>query len=358
MQNISERENSGMKFDTILGNPPYQEIISKTTGNKSLGKQLFPGFMIIAMNLACKYVSFITPSKWFTSEAQDHSFVSLREYVRQNNHFSKIFHFSNNEGIFDDVAIGAINYFLYDQEYEGDVEFHNCTLDSDNDIVTRPLFENNIDIIISLNSMVSIINKVIKHSDFVSFMTITRGRNAFNVVGNKKTIQEISSAKNFQNAVSLLCAYEEIRYINRDNITKNIDLIDKWKVFISKANGGAGTLSPNNPVAILGKPYIGNPNSICTDSLIPIGGYNNEFEAISLHKYMQTKFLRFIVGILKVSQNLYQNVYQLVPLQDFTDNSDIDWSKSIHEIDKELYKKYSLSEEEIAYIESMIRPME
>lgn len=356
--NISEGENNDMKFDTIVGNPPYQEIISKTTGNKSLGKQLFPGFMIAAMNLASKYVSFITPSKWFTSEAQDHSFVNLREYIRQNNHFSKIFHFSNNEGVFDDVAIGAINYFLYDKEYEGNVEFHNCTLDADNDIVSRPLFENNINIIISLNSMVSIINKVRNHSGFVSFMTITKGRNAFNVVGNKKTLQEISTNDKFQGAVSLLCAYEEIRYINRDYITKNIDLIDKWKVFISKANGGAGTLSPNNSVAILGKPYIGVPNSICTDSLIPIGGYDNKSEAQNLQKYMQTKFLRFIVGILKVSQNLYQNVYQLVPLQDFTNNSDINWAKSISEIDKQLYTKYGLSEDEIIHIESMIKPME
>ena len=356
--NISEGENNDMKFDTIVGNPPYQEIISKTTGNKSLGKQLFPGFMIAAMNLANKYVSFITPSKWFTSEAQDHSFVNLREYIIQNNHFSKIFHFSNNEGVFDDVAIGAINYFLYDKEYEGNVEFHNCTLDADNDIVSRPLFENNINIIISLNSMVSIINKVRNHSGFVSFMTITKGRNAFNVVGNKKTLQEISTNDKFQGAVSLLCAYEEIRYINRDYITKNIDLIDKWKVFISKANGGAGTLSPNNSVAILGKPYIGVPNSICTDSLIPIGGYDNKSEAQNLQKYMQTKFLRFIVGMLKVSQNLYQNVYQLVPLQDFTNNSDINWAKSISEIDKQLYTKYGLSEEEISHIESMIKPME
>ena len=108
----------------------------------------------------------------------------------------------------------------------------------------------------------------------------------------------------------------------------------------------------------MGKPYIGIPNSICTDSLIPIGGYDNKFEAQNLQKYMQTKFLRFIVGILKVSQNLYQNVYQLVPLQDFTSNSDINWSKSIAEIDKQLYKKYGLSEDEINYIESMIKPME
>lgn len=81
------------------------------------------------------------------------------------------------------------------------------------------------------------------------------------------------------------------------------------------------------------------------------------YTAISA-KYIKTKFLRYIVGSLKVSQNVYQSVYQFVPLQDFTEKSDIDWSKSVAEIDQQLYKKYNLSDEEITFIESMIKPME
>jgi len=350
--------DDNMKFDAVVGNPPYQEIISKTIGNKSLGKQLFPWFMILATKISSRYVSFITPSKWFSSEGQDHSFVFLREYMKNNNHFKKIFHYSYNAGLFDDVQIGAINYFLYDLKYNNMVEFNNCDLNNQRDISYRPLFENNLDIIIPLNSMVSIINKIKNMKGFISMMTITKGRNAFNVVGNKKVIKQISSDKHFKNAVKVFCAHQEIRYIERKYITKNIDLIDNWKVFISKANGSAGTLSSDKQVYVLGKPFIGEPNSVCTDSLIPIGNFNNRVEALNLQQYIKTKFFRFIVGVLKVSQNLYQNVYSLVPVQNFTNKSDINWNCSIEEIDKQLYKKYKLTKEEIKYIESMIKPME
>lgn len=96
----------------------------------------------------------------------------------------------------------------------------------------------------------------------------------------------------------------------------------------------------------------------CTDSLIPFGCFKDLTQAINLQKYFCTKFLRFLVGVLKVSQNLYQNVYEFVPLQNFTNDSDINWKQSIEAIDNELYKKYNFSEEEIAYIESLIKPME
>ena len=91
--------------------------------------------------------------------------------------------------------------------------------------------------------------------------------------------------------------------------------------------------------------------------MIPIGKFDELIEALNLEKYIKTKFLRYLVSILKTSQNVTQIVYKFVPLQDFTTESDIDWSKSIVEIDQQLYKKYSLSQEEIGFIESMIKPM-
>ena len=107
----------------------------------------------------------------------------------------------------------------------------------------------------------------------------------------------------------------------------------------------------------MGKPYIGKPKSVCTDSLIPIGNFKTKSEAIALSSFIKSKFFRFMIGILKTSQNVLQNVYQFVPLQDFSSKSDIDWSKSTEEIDKQLYKKYRLTKEEISFIESMIKPM-
>ena len=109
---------------------------------------------------------------------------------------------------------------------------------------------------------------------------------------------------------------------------------------------------------VIGEPYIGGLKSACTDSLIPIGKFDNLFEAESLQKYLKTKFLRYMVSLVKSSQNTTQIVYRFVPLQDFTPQSDIDWTQSIPEIDKQLYKKYGLDQKEIAFIEEKVKAMD
>lgn len=348
-----EEGGKKVKFDAVVGNPPYQENISKSEGNKSLSKQLFPTFIKLSTKIS-SITSLITPSRWFASEGQDGSFISLREWAKKNNHFKIIVNIHNGKQVFNNIEISGVNYFLYDKKYTGDVSFIDYTSKLE---MKRPLFEKGIDIILPMNEMVSILNKVV-NKDFISLMEITKGRNAFNVVGKQSEVIKNTQETKFKDSVEVRCAYEVIRYIDKKNITKNIDMIDKWKVFTSKGNGGAGLLGDDKPVAILGKSYIGYPNSICTDSLIPIGSFDNEYEAINLQKYLCIKFTRFMIGILKVSQNLYQNVYKFVPMQNFTNNSDIDWSKSISEIDRQLYKKYNLTKEEINFIESSIKPME
>lgn len=352
---LTEGENDMIKFEAIVGNPPYQEVISSNKSNKSLSKQLFPFFIKMTIMLNSTYVALITPSRWFTGDAQDGSFIKLRDFIKSNNHIKTIKNYPIASNVFPDVFIaGGVNYYLYDKNYSGRVDFSVCT---DNKIVTqiRNLFEEGLDIIVSSSENYAMIQKL-RDSKFVSLTTITKGRDAFGITG--KNANNISSVSAFENAYELRCAHEEIRYVSKDKITKNIDIADKWKIFISKGNGGAGTLGDGKPVAILGKPYIGKAQSVCTDSLIPIGAFDTKKEAINLQKYIKTKFLRYMVGILKVSQNVSQNVYQFVPLQDFTDDSDIDWSKSVAEIDQQLYKKYNLDDSEIAFIESMIKPME
>lgn len=352
---LTEGENDMIKFEAVVGNPPYQEVISSNKSNKSLSKQLFPFFIKMTIMLNSTYVALITPSRWFTGDAQDGSFIKLRDFIKSNNHIKTIKNYPIASNVFPDVFIaGGVNYYLYDKNYSGKVDFSVCT---DNKIVTqiRNLFEEGLDIIVSSSENYAMIQKL-RDSKFVSLTTITKGRDAFGITG--KNANNISSVSAFENAYELRCAYEEIRYVSKDKITKNIDIADKWKIFISKGNGGAGTLGDGKPVAILGKPYIGKAQSVCTDSLIPIGAFDTKKEAINLQKYIKTKFVRYMVGILKVSQNVYQNVYQFVPLQDFTDDSDIDWSKSVAEIDQQLYGKYNLDDSEIAFIESTIKPME
>lgn len=359
MNGLGSDDNVGnkkdFKFDVVIGNPPYQDIIS-TGDNSSLSKQLFPYYVKNCILLEPKYLSLIIPSRWFTADAQDKSFIKLREFIKGHQHMKKICHYADGRQVFPAVTVGSVNYFLYDRDYNGLVEFTECT-NQETNTIKRPLFEEGLDIILSMNEMVGILDKVRSHKEFISLTNITYGRNAFGIVGKVSTLKAMSKDRPFPGSVSILCAYEEIRYTERCNVVKNKDLLDKWKVFTSKGNGGAGNLNKEKAVAILGKAFVGKPNYVCTDSLIPLGPLNTEIEANNLQKYMTTKFLRFMVGILKVSQNLYQTVYKYVPLQDFTSSSDIDWSKSVAEIDQQLYKKYGLSAEEIEFIEKNVKEM-
>ncbi len=350
-------KDENMKFNAIVGNPPYQENISNSPQNSSLSKQVFPYFIEIGIKIQPDYLTLITPSRWFTGNAQDRSFVKLRKFIMFNNRLRKIFNYPNSRKIFNDVEIsGGVNYFLYESSYIGEVEFNEFYNEDNKVSVKRPLFEDGLDIVLSSGKNYRIIQKI-KNEKFTSLNTITQGRNAFGIVG--KNVDKISySKRNNDNQYELRCKYEEIRYIDKNNIKKNQRIADNWKIFISKGNGGAGFLTEDKAVSILGKPFIGKPKSVCTDSLIPIGSFSTKFEAISLLHYIKTKLFRYVVGILKVSQNLYQNVYNFVPLQNFTPDSDIDWTKPIAEIDKQLYKKYELTQEEIDFIERMIKPME
>ena len=128
--------------------------------------------------------------------------------------------------------------------------------------------------------------------------------------------------------------------------------IDKWKVLVPRANG-SGALGE-----VLSTPLIGEPLIGYTQSFIGIGSFNTEYEAIAAIKYIKSKFARVILGVLKVTQDNDRGVWKMIPLQDFTPASDIDWSQSVANIDKQLYKKYNLSKEEIDFIERNVKEME
>jgi hypothetical protein len=346
------KEGDKMKFDAIVGNPPYQENISSEGDNSSLGKQLFPMFIINSIKLSSQYVSLISPSRWFAGDAQDKSFLKLREYIKENNHISKIYNYPNGQDVFDNVVIkGGVSYFLYEKDHAGEVEFFTYQ-DNKKTNNRRNLFEEGLDIILFNKDDFAILEKI-KKDDFISLTTITKGRNAFGIVGKKDVVEKISKSDKYDGSIKLQCMNEEIRWTDKKNVTKSIDVFEKHKVFISKSAG-----DPSKDKKVIGKPYYAEPFKACTDSLIPVGKFDTMDEALSLQKYMKTKFLRFMVSILKVSQNVYQNVYQFVPLQDFTSNSDINWNKTIKEIDSQLYHKYLLSEEEIIYIENKIQEVE
>lgn len=339
-----------MEFNAIVGNPPYQEVISNDS-SRSLAKQLFPSFVINSIELNPDYVSLITPARWFAGNAQDQSFIKLRNFFRENNHISKIYYYHDANDIFDNVEIkGGIDYFLYDSDYVGKVEF-NSYVNNGHNSKNRDLFLEGIDIVLVNYEDYEIVEKVkINNTSFESFMNITTGRNPFGIVGKEETVLGMSESEPFEGSVELRCKKGEIRFMDPDNVQKNLEIFNNFKVFISKSAG-----DPKTDKKVIGMPYIGKKYTACTDSLISIGNFDNVTEAENLQKYLKTKFLRYLVSIYKSSQNVYQNVYELVPMQDFTNESDIDWSKSIEEIDKQLYSKYNLSDDVISRIEISIK---
>jgi hypothetical protein len=346
-----------MNLDVIIGNPPYQEGISKNEGNKSLSKQLFPKFIELVVSMHPNYCSLITPTRWFTADAQDNSFPKLRKFIKENNHIRK---FAIREGhkVFPMVTIpGTVGYFLYDSNYQKDkVEFDE---NDDGTKSIRPLFEQGLDIILDSHIKADILNKVVSRSNGKYLTEMTTGRDAFGFSGNKDFVNNHSEKQVFPDCAKLKTV-EGIRYIKKDSIADNREIFENYKVFISKADGAAGLIGDRDKEGkikqsrIIGKNVVALPYEACTDTYIPIGNFDNKTEAENLSKYLKTRFLRFMVGIMKTSQNLYQIVYKFVPIQDFTANSDIDWTKSIDEIDEQLFEKYALSIEQIEFIKQTI----
>ena len=342
-----------VKFGAVVGNPPYQENISAEIANTSLSKQLFPRFVKMAMSTADRYSSLVIPARWFTGDAQDKSFLRLREYIRSNNIISELHYFEEAKEVFDSVEIkGGICYFLASSNHNGNMDFYshvNGTVTA----VNRPLFIDDLDVVLTDSIYVSVYKKVVT-DDFVPLTIMTKGRNAFGIIGKPSVVNAISSSEKTEEACELRCKANEIRYITEDKVTKNIDLfLNKYKVFISKSAG-----APNTDRKVIGQPYLGKKRSACTDSLIPIGEFDSIEEAQNLLKYLCTKFLRFMVSIVKSSQNVTQIVYRFVPAQDFTSSSDINWAESIGNLDEQLYKKYGLTREEVKHIESSVTSMQ
>ena len=146
------------------------------------------------------------------------------------------------------------------------------------------------------------------------------------------------------------------KFIRRDyvNTVKNLD---KYKIFISKADGASGTIGKPIPARIIGKLEIAGKGVGATESFLSIGSFETSEEVQNAAKYVQSRFVRVLLGIMKTTQDITPDKWKCVPLQDFTPSSDIDWSVSVAEIDRQLYKKYNLSEEEIAFIETHVKEM-
>lgn len=318
-----------MKFDVIISNPPYQ---LSDGGAQASAKPIYQKFVEAAKKLEPRYLSMIIPARWY---AGGKGLDAFRNSMLNDRRLKEIYDFVSASDCFSGVEIkGGVCYFLWDREYKGDckiVRFENGKIVSES---IRPLLEKNSDIFIRYSEAISILKKVISKENHY-FSEIVSSRKPFGLATDFNDFSKSGDIKIYAN--------KQIGYISVGFIiSKNIDWVKRYKLFIPKAVG-SGDMRDDWV-----KPIIGEPNSLCTETYVVVGPFNTEKETKNVYSYTQTKFFHFMMGLAKITQDATSKVYQFVPMQDFSKP----WT------DEELYKKYNLSQEEIDFIESMIKPME
>ncbi len=341
-----------MKFNAIVGNPPYQEMDG---GGGSSSKPVYDKFVEIGKLIKPNYLSMIMPSRWMTGGK---GLDKFRDTMLNDTHIRIIHDYIEAGQCFSNVQIeGGVCYFLWNRTENGKCLFYTHNKTGEINKSERFLKENESDVVIRDNISVNVIKKLNK-LNFKPVSDLVFPRNPFGFD---------SSLDNFISDSENDCHYKifgrfdnvrAIKYLKEEfEIHKNRELANQWKVFVSKADGAAGQIGNPIPAKIIGKAVVGDNYTVCTETFLAIGPFENEEICANVIKYFTSKFFRFLVGIRK-TKNMTRDTYKFVPLQDFTEKSDIDWSKPIPEIDKQLYTKYGLTKEEIGFIESMIKPME
>lgn len=341
-----------LDFNIVVGNPPYQE---SDGGAGASAKPIYNEFVGISKELAPTNIALIMPTRWY---AGGKGLDDFRDQMLSDAQVSQLHDFLKPEVIFPEINLrGGICYLLWDKEHNNNpTQVFTYKNDLKPKIDSRKLRTEDSDIFIRHGIAIEILKKINSHPKFKSFEKHISSRRPFNIDANiVKNEKFRNSKKGLENPVVCYGKGKKVGYLERDEISKNIDWIDKYKVFTPRANNIGTELNDDNL-----NTFIGNPNTICTESYIVVGVNLNldETSASNLCKYFTTKFARFQHSIGKASQDATSKTYKFVPLQDFTISSDINWDVSIKEIDNQLYEKYSLTKEEIDFIETMIKPMD
>lgn len=355
-----------MKFDIVIGNPPYQE---NDNGKRDDGaanasaSPIYNHFFYLAREVALKKVNLIFPARWLNGAGKGLS--DFRRDMLQDQHIRSMSVFKNASMLFPNTDIkGGVLYLTYDKEYIGPADISVIDHDEQRYKFKSYLNSAGSGVFIPYGELVSIFEKVSKVADLKeeNIGKITSVRKPYGLATNffndpqKFNLPEIYEEKQNKDDIEILGLIEKkrtYRYVPVDYpIPDGRKTIYKWKVFASKAMG-SGEFGEKVPSL-----SIGAPGQIATETFIRIGAFNDEFEVKALRKYYYSKFFRAMLGISKTTHDAPARVYSLIPLQDFTKNSDIDWSLSISKIDQQLYEKYGLDQEEVNFIESKVRSME
>ena len=321
-----------MKFDVIIGNPPYQ---LSDGGYRVSASPIYQLFVQRAKKMRPRFLSMIIPARWFSGGK---GLDSFRDEMLHDRSLRVIHDYPEATDCFAGVQIkGGVCYFLWDRDNKGDCSVTTHRGHMIGETVSRPLLENGCDVFIRYNEAISILHKIQSFGE-KSFEPLVSTRKPFGLDTLYRGRPEA------QDGDIILFENGGTSYISRSDLPRNQEWVDKYKVYISEAGSGSDSF----PHSILGRPFVGEPNTASTETYLLIGPFESKEEASNVVSYIKTKLFRFLVMLKKPSQHATSKVYTFVPLQDFSKP----WT------DEELYKKYNLTEAEISFIESMIRPMD
>lgn len=325
---------SNMKFDVIIGNPPYQ--LEDGGGRDSAAIPLYHKFVMQAKKLSPHYISMIIPARWYSG---GRGLDDFRDEMIHDERMQVIYDYPETSDCFPGLNIrGGICYFLWNDQHQGACKIVNC-IKGEQIEMSRSLLEKDCQILIRYNQSISILHKVRAFGEETlgNYVSVSRP------FGMRSNFSDFVKTKNEKHPIKLY-RFGDLGYISLDKVTNNYSLVNHFKVIVSKASPGGDEY----PHSIVSAPIVSEPNSVCTETYLVIKAVPSREQAENLVLYIKTRFFRFMMSIVKISQNISRKSYQFVPLQDFSQP----WT------DEMLYKKYGLTTEEISFIESMIRPME
>jgi len=323
-----------MKFDVIIGNPPYQ--LSDGGFDKS-ASPIYHKFVEQAIKLNPRYLTMIIPARWYSGGK---GLDEFRSKMLNDKRICEIHDFPETSDCFPGLNIrGGVCYFLWDKEHAGNCKVTTYKNGNMSKTVERPLLEKGSEVFIRYNEAINILRKVQKLKED-TFAKIVSSRKPFGLSTN---FNKFDKHKSYKSNI-LLYRFGDNGYVSKDKVERNQNWIKDYKVLVAKASPGGDSY----PHGVLSAPILAPPNTCCTETYILIGPFNNENQSKNVISYLRTRFVRFLILLIKNTQDVPKKVYYFVPSQDFNEP----WT------DEKLYKKYGITKDEIEFINSMIRPME
>ena len=324
-----------MKFDVIVGNPPYQ--MSDGGGRDSGAISLYHKFIEQAKNLNPRYLSMIVPARWYSGGK---GLDEFRDEMLKDKRIAQIHDFPETSDCFPGLNIrGGVCYFLWDREHKGDCTITNYKNGTVLSTSKRPLLEPNSDVFVRYNEAIDILRKVKKFNEKTFDETVS-ARKPFGLDSNFSGFKKSRTDKHN----ILLYRFGDNGYVCEEQVLKNKHWVKEIKVLVSKASPGGDSY----PHQIISKPIIADKMSCSTETYLVVGIYKNKKIAENVAKYMHTRFFRFMMSLIKNTQNISRGVFAFVPVQDFYE----EWT------DEKLFAKYGITESEVEFIDTLIRPMD